>query len=104
MRRSFTEGLPRFRDIGHQLRTNPQAQEMAQRIFDAHDKAEYFRRAGIGAAIRYSLGIPQSAEHMRYYAERARVPRTVGLQPKPLWGVRAKTVTPQARPVMGEPE
>jgi hypothetical protein len=86
-------GLPRFRDIGHQLRTNPEAQKMAQRILIANDKSEYFRRAGMGAAIRYSLGLPQSASHMRYWAERARVSPQVGLQPKPLWGIPRNRLT-----------
>jgi hypothetical protein len=86
-RGSFMSGLPRLRNIGHQLRTNPEAQRVAMRIFDSYDKSEYFRRAGMGAAIRYSLGLPQSAEHLRYWAERARVSPQVGSKPSPLWGV-----------------
>jgi hypothetical protein len=82
------EAFPTLREalhnIGQQWRTNPEIQQVMRRVYEHHDKAEYFRRAGMGAAIRHALGAPQSYEHLQYYMQRTRTPRQVGLNPPPL--------------------
>jgi hypothetical protein len=79
---ALSRPLSGLRNLSHQFRTNPAAQDALGRIFAAHDKASYFRAAGLGAALRHTVGLPQSAQHLRAWQERTRIPPITGVNPR----------------------
>jgi hypothetical protein len=60
----------------------PEVRTQIGRVLDQNQKANYFRHAGMGAALRHTLGLPQTPSHLNdYFRAQTRRPQT-GLDPK----------------------
>jgi hypothetical protein len=61
-------------------------QDKLQNAVHAAGRAAYFRRAGFGAALRYTLGMEQVPSHVQDYMNaRTRGRRQTGIRPSPLY-------------------
>jgi hypothetical protein len=59
----------------------PDVRKQVGRVLDQNQKANYFRHAGLGAALRHTLGLPQTPSHLNdYFRAQTRRPQT-GLDP-----------------------
>jgi hypothetical protein len=82
----------RFADsgIGHFVNRNanglqfnkPAVKQAVSNVVEAHTRGQYFRRAGMGAALRYTLGMGQVPSHMTDYLNaRTHGQRQTGINP-----------------------
>jgi hypothetical protein len=55
-----------FRNLSQQM-VRPEVRGKVAQILDQHEKARYFRTAGMGAAVRHTLGLPQTPSHLNDY-------------------------------------
>lgn len=82
-----------FRNLGRQLQS-PETKMSVARILDQGQKAKYFRHAGFGAALRHTLGLPQTPSHLNDYfraqynrgqnGQTGRDPSPVFVEPHPI--------------------
>jgi hypothetical protein len=62
----------------------PEVRTQIGRVLDQNQKANYFRHAGMGAALRHTLGLPQTPSHLNdYFRAQTRRPQT-GINPEGL--------------------
>jgi len=60
----------------------PAVKQAVGNAVEAHSRAQYFRRAGMGAALRYTLGMPQVPSHVSDYLNaRTHGQRQTGINP-----------------------
>jgi hypothetical protein len=58
---------------------------MLQSAIRSHTRSQYFRRAGFGAALRYTLGMEQTPSHVQDYLNARMNPRNQhGVHPGPI--------------------
>lgn len=76
-----TEGGVNRNVNGQQFGKSPFRQGL-EKVVEGHSRAQYFRHAGMGAAIRFTLGMEQTPSHMNdYINSRGRVRRSTGMNP-----------------------
>jgi hypothetical protein len=72
---------PANRNLGGSQFNKPAVKSAAEDVVRKHSMAQYFRHAGMGAAIRYTLGIEQTPSHMSDYLNSTKR-RQTGLDPR----------------------
>jgi hypothetical protein len=69
-------------NIGAQL-NRPEVRDTIRKLMDTTATADHFRHAGMGEALRYSLGLPPSRYQRRGVTTvTVSQPQNVGLQPE----------------------
>jgi hypothetical protein len=78
-----TQGTGKYfnpRNVNGQQFNRPAVKKAVMTGIEAHSRAQYFRRAGMGAAIRYTLGMPQVPSHVNdYFNARTHGQRQTGI-------------------------
>jgi phosphoribosyl 1,2-cyclic phosphodiesterase len=95
-------GLGKFfnpRNVNGEQFNKPEVQHQLQNMARAHTRSQYFRRAGFGAALRYTLDMEQVPSHVQDYLNARSNPRNVtGIHPGPMHSYYSpgKDVDPEA--------
>jgi hypothetical protein len=69
-------------NVNGQQFNRPAVKQVVGNAVEAHSRAQYFRRQGFGAALRYTLGMPQVPSHVNDYINaRTHGQRQTGINP-----------------------
>ena len=70
-----------FKNLQGRQVNKPAVKGAVKGVLDAHARSQYFRHAGFGAALRYTLGMPQVPSHVNDYLNARHNQQVRGVDP-----------------------